>query len=77
MHTNTPVQLKPNLMSSLFFFVMYFIKYTFSLITLNIKTLHSKDPKRLTFHIFGLKCFINAYHFKAVHDDLSAKTVPI
>ena len=53
MHTNTTVALKPNFMSSPCY-VLYFSKYAYSSITLKIKNLHDKDPKK-----FALKFFFS------------------
>ena len=41
----TTVALKPNIKSSLFY-VLYFLKYAFSSISLKFKNLHYKNPRR-------------------------------
>ena len=77
-HTNTTVALKPNFMSFLLY-VLYFFKYVYSSITLKIiKIFIIKIPKDSLFIFLGLNAvFITVHHDKAVHDDISAKAVPI
>ena len=77
MHTNSTVALKSNYSSSLLKIAVFF-KYAFSSITVRISNLHNKDSKRFVFHMFGLKSvFILLCPVKAVHDDTSAKNIPI
>ena len=58
--------------------MLYFPKYAFSEITLNIRNLHDKDPKIFDFHICALKCCLyRLSHVDIVHDDISRKSVPI
>ena len=72
--TTSPQKLFPSDCITLFFF-----KYTFSSITVDIQKLHNKYIKRFKLFIFF---FLNAvfntlYHVKAVQDDIYVKTVPI
>ena len=66
MHTDTTVALKRNFMSSLFLCAVF------------LKIFIVKIQRYLLFIFLVLNAvFITVYHFKAVQDDISAKSVPI
>ena len=75
---NTAVAQKLNFFEFFCCYVLYFLKYAYSSITLKFKIFIIKIPKDLLcIYLFFYAVFITVYHFKAVQDDISAKTVPI
>ena len=80
MHTYTTVALKPNCMSSLLLCAVFLQIFLFFNYPQNNKILIIKIPKDSLFIFFNLNAVyitVYSYHVKAVHDDISSKTVPI